>query len=166
MNIVASLILYTADSIYKNQQQLKKSQPPEKHNPKTSITKCKEKVGGREISYEKRIKGLIEKKYQRQFFKVRPAWLTNPETKRCLELDIYCKDLKLAFEIQDRSHFEFIPFYHKTEDAFQKQQQRDELKRKLCQQHGVTLISIDTRLIHPSFTDDEIWEIILQAFEK
>ena len=82
-----------------------------------------------------------------------------------MELDLYNKELKLAFEIQDSSHFQYIQFYHKTEEDFRKLQERDKLKKRLCQQQGVKLVCVDTRYIHPSFSDDQIWELIIEAIK-
>ena len=37
-------------------------------------------------------------------YNLRPQWLKNPKTGRCLELDIYYPDLKFAIEVQGFQH--------------------------------------------------------------
>jgi hypothetical protein len=67
-------------------------------------------------------------------------WLTS--TKANLELDCYEEDLKVACEHQGQQHYEFMPQWHKTQDKFQAQLDRDALKAKLCKDNGVTLIIV------------------------
>jgi len=65
-----------------------------------------------------------------------------PEFLQGLELDGFCKELNLAFEYQGRQHYEDIPFFHRTENSFEELQERDQLKKELCQKNGITLIEI------------------------
>ena len=51
-----------------------------------------------------------------------------------MELDIYIPDLKLAIEYDGIQHFKPIEFWGGKE-AFEKQQQRDQLKNKLISEH-------------------------------
>ncbi len=76
------------------------------------------------------------------FKKVRPSWLVNPKTGHKMELDFYCKELKLAIEINGRQHYEYIPYFHKTKENFKKQLERDKAKKKICSREGVHLIEI------------------------
>jgi hypothetical protein len=59
-----------------------------------------------------------------------------------MELDGYCRSLRLAFEHQGQQHFTRISFFQKTEEKFRKRQTDDVLKKRLCKEHGVTLIEI------------------------
>ncbi len=59
-----------------------------------------------------------------------------------LELDAYFSKLKLAFEYMGKQHYEWIKFFHKTEEEFKVQQYRDKCKKKLCKMLGITLIRI------------------------
>jgi hypothetical protein len=84
---------------------------------------------------------LCKKLFNVEFEKVRPSWLKNKEGSN-LELDLYNKDLKLAFEICGEQHYEFIKMIHGTYEQFERQQQHDKLKRELCVKNGITLIEI------------------------
>jgi hypothetical protein len=66
----------------------------------------------------------------------RPEWLDG------LELDIYVPELKLAFEYQGQQHFFPIAAWG-GEDAFRGLQERDNRKKKLCAELGITLIIIE-----------------------
>ena len=72
-------------------------------------------------------------------------WLLNPETRHSLELDFYFPKLKLAFEVQGLQHYKSIEYFGglKTLEGIQR---RDRIKKKLCKDHGVTLIEYDLRL--------------------
>ena len=75
-------------------------------------------------------------------YNYRPDFLKNPITGRNLELDCYDKVLKIAVEYNGEQHYHFPNRFHKTEEEFQLQQQRDELKKQLCTQNGIFLICI------------------------
>lgn len=55
-----------------------------------------------------------------------------------LELDYYCDDLKLGIEFQGPTHFK--PIFGKAE--LTQQRKRDERKRRLCKENGVSLIEV------------------------
>ena len=77
-----------------------------------------------------------------RFKKVRPSWLINHETGFCLELDGYCKQLKLAFEYDGIQHHVYPNPFHKSKEEFNRQRKRDEMKDRKCKIHGTTLIRI------------------------
>jgi hypothetical protein len=88
----------------------------------------------------------FENKFQQPFPKSKPSWLVN-HTGRRLELDGYCEELKIAFEYNGKQHYEPCQFSsgQTTEDMmknFTAQRQRDNLKSKLCTEHGVKLIVV------------------------
>ena len=64
-----------------------------------------------------------------------------------LELDYFIEHQRLAFEYNGGQHYEYIPkhFHRNGYDVFTEQQEKDKLKRKLCEENGITLISIDGR---------------------
>ena len=54
---------------------------------------------------ERSCKKIFELLFQEKFNKSRPKWLKDKRTKRNLELDGYCRKLKIAFEYQGQQHF-------------------------------------------------------------
>jgi len=90
---------------------------------------------------------VLEDIFKKEFRSVRPAFLNNPVTSTKtasynMELDCYNPELGIAVEYNGRQHYEHVPFFHKTRDAFHNQKYRDELKRIMCKRVGVTLIEV------------------------
>ncbi len=75
------------------------------------------------------------------FKKKRFDWLVNNEGNQ-LELDGYNPELNIAFEYDGKQHFEFIFFFHRTEENFNKRQGDDKIKDKLCIDNNIKLIRI------------------------
>lgn len=78
-------------------------------------------------------------------FKVQQRYdfMRNPETGRCLELDISeLTVLRLAIEYNGRQHYFFTKRFHNTIEDFHAQLRRDETKRQLCAEHGLYLIEV------------------------
>jgi hypothetical protein len=84
----------------------------------------------------------LEKIYGKPFVSVRPNFLKNPQTGRNLELDCYNDELKIAAEYNGIQHYVYPNPFHKTEEEFQKQVTRDEIKYQLCEDNGVYLITV------------------------
>ena len=74
--------------------------------------------------------------------KVRPSFLRNPATNRCLELDAYCEQLKIGCEFQGIQHSQYPNPVHLNKAQFDAQVRRDHLKQALCKEHGVCLIYV------------------------
>lgn len=90
-------------------------------------------------SYEELLfRKLIENHYQKEFNKSHPEWLISSYTNRTLELDMYNKELRLAFEYNGIQHYE--PIY--GQKRFNVSKRNDEEKNKLCIENNVRLISI------------------------
>jgi hypothetical protein len=86
---------------------------------------------------------VFEKWFERPFPKVRPTWLGG------LELDGYCEEASAAFEYQGKQHIEFVPHFHRNgESDLVAQMERDERKRRLCKEHGITLIEIEYKVTY------------------
>jgi hypothetical protein len=79
---------------------------------------------------------IIEELMETKFPKKRPKWLFG------LELDCYNENLKLAVEINGLQHYEFVPFFHETEEDFEYQKFKDQKKIRLCKEKKVCLIII------------------------
>lgn len=87
-------------------------------------------------------RSVVEKMFNRPFPSVRPDWLNNNNSGKNLELDMYNRDLNLAFEYDGIQHYKFNKFFHKSEEDFKKQQERDVYKKEVCKQNGISLICI------------------------
>jgi hypothetical protein len=77
-----------------------------------------------------------------RFEKVRPKWLMNQSTKRCLEIDLFCEGLSLGMERMGIQHYVYPNGIHTSRAAFEALQQRDKLKIELATKRGVTLIFV------------------------
>lgn len=70
-------------------------------------------------------------------------WLKNPKTKRNLELDLYCPELKIACEYHGKQHYQIVNRFHpKGQDDLDYQKWKDQLKVDLCDDNGVYLITV------------------------
>jgi predicted RNA-binding Zn-ribbon protein involved in translation (DUF1610 family) len=85
---------------------------------------------------ENLVRDILERLYPLKFPKAHPKFLER------LELDCYNEDYKIAIEYNGIQHYKFDPFFHRTEDAFESQQERDRRKKELCLKHGVDLFII------------------------
>lgn len=90
---------------------------------------------------ENRCRKILEKIFGQPFPSVRPSWLKNPATKRNLELDMYCHNLKLAAEYDGAQHSKMTKF-HGSKKELLYQMQRDQYKNKRCKELGITLLRI------------------------
>lgn len=119
--------------------------------PKSSPTSTAAATAGKpssESSGEEQTRRAMEGLLGAPFRRVRPPFLRSPITQRCLELDGYNKELKLAFEYDGQQHYCWPNAFHKTRQQFDAQQQRDRLKRVLCDMAGVTLITVPYTVKH------------------
>ena len=102
---------------------------------------------GKQSKGEKICKNVLHDMYPEYVFqKKRPTWLQNPNSGYCLEIDLYCDELKLAIEYQGRQHYAYIPYFHKDSNDFKKQQIRDAIKKELCIKNNVKLIAIPYKI--------------------
>lgn len=71
-----------------------------------------------------------------------------------LELDGYNCNIKTAFEYNGIQHYEFVEFFHRSQEEFMRRKESDVYKQKLCNEKGIKLIIIpytitaDSGLIH------------------
>ena len=112
-------------------------QTPSDHKRSTGCPKCS-------TGKSERLFGECLKELGHKASKIRPEWLRNPKTGYPLELDFYIPELKIAFEIQGRQHYEPLDFWG-GEEAFQGVRERDQQKRNQCFMVGVTLYEYDLR---------------------
>ncbi len=71
----------------------------------------------------------------------RPEWLRyNGGAK--LELDGFNQKFKIGIEVQGIQHYKRVPFFHKSQEDFEKRQEYDQFKRDKCKELGITLFEI------------------------
>lgn len=100
---------------------------------------------------ETRARAFLERYFGKPFPKARPSFLNNEVTggKYNLEIDCFNEELGLGIEFNGRQHYEFVPYFHSSKEAFYNQKYRDKLKQIYCRDYGVTLIEIPyTELKH------------------
>lgn len=93
-------------------------------------------------SRENIMRSALEDLLGKPFPKARPAFLRNPATNRCLELDAYCEALRCGAEFSGEQHRVWPNSCHSTRAEFDKQQQRDQLKIELCRLNAVSLLIV------------------------
>jgi hypothetical protein len=122
---------------------------------------------------EKLVREWLGKEFSNKFEKqAHPDFLLYPETGRKLELDLFCPELNLAFEIDGIQHNEYCPkYFHRIREKedntfdntspwsshqiypgepqndrlFIHQQKKDRFIDKRCEEEGIYLIRIDRR---------------------
>lgn len=86
---------------------------------------------------------IVETLFQKPFPSVRPSWLVNPETGRCLEIDCYNEELQLGIEVSGSQHYQQEDHFHKGDrDQFLKQVYRDRIKKEMISAQGIDLIVV------------------------
>lgn len=87
---------------------------------------------------------VLEAIFQKPFSKARPDFLRNEVTGGIynLELDCFNSELKIAVEYHGQQHYNFVPYFHRNKDRFINQKYRDVLKRKLCEENGIFLVTV------------------------
>lgn len=105
---------------------------------------------------EEKVRSILDQLLGRKFKKDRKV------LGKRYELDGYNKDLNLAFEYNGEQHYFFIKTFHHTKANLQKRIDRDEEKMKLCQQKGITLLTVPYWVAKT----DESLLIYIKAFLK
>jgi hypothetical protein len=85
---------------------------------------------------------VMEKVFECSFPTQRPLFLLNTITGQKLEIDCCNTEKKLGIEYHGIQHYKFVPYFHKTYDAFRNQQYRDEMKYRLCRENDFTLFVV------------------------
>lgn len=120
------------------------SKPPEKPKKNKQITKTSVKSTGQFNKSENECRRVLQNIFiGYKFPNVRPDFMENNKTKRCLELDCYNEKLNLALEYNGKQHYKYVPIFHKGDkDAYKSQKKRDDLKKKICAIRNITLIVV------------------------
>ena len=89
---------------------------------------------------------VLQTIFRKPFPNQRPKYMFNSVTGHNLEIDCYNEQLKLGCEYHGRQHYEYVPFMHKTRDAFRNQQYRDQMKIQICNKLGIRLIIVPYKI--------------------
>lgn len=98
--------------------------------------------------FEERCREIFEGTFKCSFPSVRPEFLKNPSTDRCLEIDGFNSNIKtplgvgLGFEYDGSQHSSYNKNFHKSEEEFVYQCRKDSWKDKTCKEEGILLIRI------------------------
>ncbi|MFW9877719.1 MAG: hypothetical protein ACFFG0_31920, partial [Candidatus Thorarchaeota archaeon] len=79
--------------------------------------------------------------FNKKFPKTKFGWLKNEKGNQ-MHLDGYNSKLKFGFEYNGKQHYKFIPHWFETRKNFEERKLDDELKKKLCEKHNITLIIV------------------------
>lgn len=90
-----------------------------------------------------------------EFIKQRPKFLNG------LELDGYNESLNVAFEYNGLQHYKFVKHFHRTQERFIKQKERDERKRRICSKMKVLLLDIPYKY---SFMKEKELKIFIEDY--
>jgi hypothetical protein len=127
------------DSFAKNNKNIKfKSKSKRKVIPKKHETRC-------------RI--IMENLFKAPFISIRPNFLKYDKTGKNLELDVYNAELMIALEYDGVHHRKFTEFFHKSEQDFIDQQDRDKFKEDKCKELGITLIRVPDTVKYDDLED-------------
>lgn len=104
---------------------------------------------------EKECKRVLEKHYSNsergeycKFEKYRHPAIRNEITNYPLELDCFNEEHKIAAEYNGIQHYKWPNFTSQSKEEFDKQKNRDQLKRKLCVQENIRLITVPYTVEH------------------
>ena len=90
--------------------------------------------------------------FSKPFPKSYPNWLNNSAGNQ-MELDGYCKSLKIAFEHQGEQHYTTKPIFVSSKSELIDIKNRDKEKENLCNKNGVRLIVIPTLFTRTKLED-------------
>lgn len=91
------------------------------------------------------IKNLLNKyhcKYKFQY-EIKTKEIARNSNKIIVDFIVKHNDCIYIIEYNGKQHYEFIPFFHNSQEDFQKQIRRDNLLRKICSKHPGNLELIE-----------------------
>ena len=120
------------------------SQQSEGEGEEVTEKKRRRRGTGGESKGEVECRRVMQKLFDKPFYKIRPRFLNNPVTfgTNNLELDCFNEELNLAVEYDGAQHYKYIPYFHKTYEAFLNQRYRDYMKEQMCKENHIKLIRV------------------------
>lgn len=111
-------------------------QSPNNHLNGQGCPKCKTSFGENKIEDFLTLMGI---EHIRQYrINIDPQMFSRNNIK----VDFYLPKLNVIIEFNGVQHYEKIPFFHRDDDAFARQVDRDKRLRQYCKQHKINLIEI------------------------
>ena len=110
---------------------------------------------------EKISRDCLSNIYGMEFKNIRLNEIKNSNTGKKLEIDCYNDKLKIGLEYHGINHYRFIPFFHKTRQAFEESIVRDNYKLEMCKKLGITLIVVPYTTSH-----DKICSFVNRELDK
>lgn len=122
---------------------------------RSAIDQTKTPSKGKRVNKsEEKCRRIFETLFQHPFPSVRPSFLENPITQKCLELDGFNPHIPtplgkgVAFEYDGIQHAKYHPFFHRGgPQDFVYQQKRDTWKDLKCREMGILLIRIPHNVV-------------------
>jgi len=149
LSIVDNLSIKNGVEI-ENEDETEKICKKKKHKSKT---KNKSKSLGEELTCQA-LKELLNETHIEK--NIRPKFLTNPKTGRCLEIDCWSEKYQIGAEYNGIHHYEFPSIFCKTEEDFEDQIYRDEIKRELADINNTPIITIPCTVDSYTFDEENI----------
>jgi len=87
---------------------------------------------------------------------IRPPFLTNPKTKKPLELDCWSNKYAMGAEYNGIQHYQFPSVFIKSEAEFEEQIFRDEIKRTLASKNDIPIITIPCLVDSYKFNEKKV----------
>jgi hypothetical protein len=106
------------------------------HKQKKTITSAGTSAG------ETECRRVAESLTGYRFPTARPDFLRNEITNANLEIDCFCAELGIGIEYNGKQHYEYVPHFHTSKDAFYNIKYRDQIKKRLCEENGINLIIV------------------------
>lgn len=97
----------------------------------------------KESHLEKEIRLFLDENRIKYIPQARFDWLRTNDTRKKMSLDYLIKDKNIAIECQGIQHFSdkrFWPTERSKEQAVLRVQERDKLKKQLCEEHGIKVL--------------------------
>ena len=57
-------------------------------------------------------------------------------------IDFYLPEHNIFIEYNGKQHYEYVPYFHKSKEDFERQHSRDRIVRSYCEERGIKLIEI------------------------
>lgn len=94
--------------------------------------------------YHIRARNLLKEIYNsyRILEEVKLPGSTELYRKSVLYLDFYIPSIKLAIEVHGQQHYEYSPFFHKSQADFLKSKARDEDKIRWCEINDIRIVTL------------------------